>query len=454
MSDHAPASPSSLSRHARCPGNIREVAKLPPEVREQNTKAAEDGTRRHELLYLSNKKGYQVPSHHPNPLVSQEDDRLVELAWPYFRDHPARTSDVGLWLPEEKVEIAKHIPGVPDDYCRGTADVVAAFKETVEVIDAKFGRVLVNPDCEQLWAYAFGGVRKLLNADGTWISNHRQTKLLKLTIVQPQAPEVVNSVVFPLADKLREIKAWLERTLKATLDPEAPLVPGDHCKWCAARETCPARREAAFESVRSMFDAVPAKDRYGLDPLYTPGVDLPDRPEWTTDALSEVDIIERIIEEHMSKAPDDLTPEEKGRILDLAPMVEQWLKDLRESCEKVFMDGKLGAEGWKMIRGRGSREWVEEDEEATAGELKKLGLKVREIYIRKLISPAQAEKIPAIAGNKAKAHKLRGLWVKKPGKPILVPESDPAPGIDPLHAQMFDDLDSAQPTAEETFDWM
>jgi hypothetical protein len=430
MSDHAPASPSALARHARCPGNIREVAKLPPEVREQSTKAAEDGTRRHEQLYQSNMRGYLIPSTHSDAKVRAEDDRLVGLAWLYFRDHPARTSDVGLWLPEEKVEIAKHIQDVPDDYCRGTADVVCAFKETVEIIDAKFGRMPVNPDCEQLWAYGFGGVRKLLNADGTWLQNHRQTKILKLTIVQPQAPEVVNSVTFPLAEKLREIKAWLERTLKATLDPEAPLVSGDHCRWCAARETCPARREAAFSSVQSMFDVMP-------EPT-------------TGKETTEVDIIEQIIEEHMSKAPDDLTPEEKGRILDFAPMVEQWLKDLRKSCEKDLMEGRP-VEGYKLVDGRGSREWVD-DEEAMAAALKKFGLKVGDIYTKKLVSPTQAEKIPAIAESKTKSHKLKELWVKKSGKPTLVPESDPAPGIDPLHAQMFDDLDSVQPTEE--YDWL
>jgi len=454
MSDHAPASPSALSRHTLCPGNIREVAKLPPEVREQSTKAAEDGTRRHEQLYQSNLRGFLVPSTHPDAKTRAEDDRLVGLAWPYFRDHPARTSDVGLWLPEEKVEIAKHIQDIPDDYCRGTADVVAAFKETVEVIDAKFGRMPVNPDCEQLWAYGFGGVRKLLNADGTWLQNHRQTKLLKLTIVQPQAPEVVNSVSFPLAEKLREIKAWLERTLKATLDPEAPLVPGDHCKWCAAKETCPARREAAFSSVQSMFEVVP-----GPVPAATPFLEyLEQHPEekgnpvkeYQVPQKSEVDIIEQIIERHMSTAPDDLTPEEKGRILDFAPMVEQWLKDLRKSCEKDLMVG-VPVEGYKLVAGRGSREWAD-DEDIMATALKKLGLKVGDIYTKKLVSPAQAEKIPAIAESKTKSHKLKELWVKKTGKPTLVPESDPAPGIDPLHAEMFDNLDDAQPTEE--YDWL
>ena len=200
-----------------------------------------------------------------------------------------------------------------------------------------------------------------------------------------------------------------------------------------------------------MFDVVP-------DPSLNPKDLVP---------ATEVDIIEQIIEEHMSKAPDDLTPEEKGRILDFAPMVEQWLKDLRKSCEKDLLEGKQ-VEGYKLIQGRGSREWAESEEEAVAAALKKLGLKVGDIYTKKLVSPAQAEKIPTIAENKTKANKLKNLWTKKAGKPTLVPESDPAPGIDPLHAEMFDSLDEmfnilderldslddAQPPAEESFDWM
>jgi RecB family exonuclease len=424
MGDHASISPSALARHAACPGNSREVAKLPPELRNQSSQAAEDGTRRHEILYHANVNGYIKPTD------NAEDDRLVALAWPYFRDHPARTSPQGLWLPEEKVEISRHIEGLPEDLCWGTADMVCAHKDTVEIIDAKFGRIPVNPDCEQLWAYAYGGVRKLLNPDGTWLQDHRQTKYLKLTIVQPQAPEIVNSASFPLVPKLKEIKTWLEQTLKAAMDPDAPLVPGDHCKWCAARDTCPARRDMVFTGIQSMFDAVP-------------------EPQATE--TSEVDIIEQIIEEHMSKSPDDLTPEEKGRILDFAPMVEQWLKDLRKVCEQDLLSGRP-VEGYKLVKGRGSREWGAEEDQVVA-KLKGLGFKVGDIYTKKLVSPAQAEKTPVVAGSRTKQKKLGELWVKKEGKPTLAPESDPAPAIDPLHAEVFDNLDTP-PTEQPQYDWL
>jgi hypothetical protein len=227
---------------------------------------------------------------------------------------------------------------------------------------------------------------------------------------------------------------WLEKTLKAAMDPDAPLVPGDHCKWCAARDTCPARRDMVFSGIQSMFDKVP-------------------EPQATeTTETSEVDIIEQIIEEHMSKSPDDLTPEEKGRILDFAPMVEQFIKDLRESCLRDAMNGLPGAEGYKVIKGRGSREWASEEAE-TVVRLKALGMKVGDIYTKKLVSPAQAEKVPVVAGSKSKQKRLGELWIKKEGKPTLAPESDPAPAIDPLHAEVFENLDTP-PTEQPEYDWL
>jgi hypothetical protein len=211
------------------------------------------------------------------------------------------------------------------------------------------------------------------------------------------------------------------------------LVPGDHCKWCAARDACPARRDMVFSGIQSMFDTVP-------------------EPQATeTTETSEVDIIEQIIEEHMSKSPDDLTPEEKGRILDFAPMVEQWLKDLRKVCERDLLEGHP-VEGYKLVKGRGSREWASE-EDLVVAKLKAIGFKVGDIYTKKLVSPAQAEKAPVVAGNKTKQKKLGELWLKKDGKPTLAPESDPAPAIDPLHAEVFENLDTP-PTEQPQYDWL
>jgi hypothetical protein len=188
-----------------------------------------------------------------------------------------------------------------------------------------------------------------------------------------------------------------------------------------------------FSGIQSMFDTVP-------------------EPQATeTTETSEVDIIEQIIEEHMSKSPDDLTPEEKGRILDFAPMVEQWLKDLRKVCERDLLEGHP-VEGYKLVKGRGSREWASEEDQVVA-KLKAIGFKVGDIYTKKLVSPAQAEKVPVVGGNKTKQKRLGELWTKKDGKPTLAPESDPAPAIDPLHAEVFENLDTPA-TEQPQYDWL
>lgn len=407
MGDHAIVSPSALTRIGQCPGSVRLSAACP---RPPSSDAADFGTRCHEWLEQANRTGV-LPE-----IPDQREKAMVAAAWPYFRDHPARTRPEGLWLPEEKVSISAHLEGFPDDMCWGTADVVAAYKDTLEVIDLKTGYYGVAPDSPQLWAYAFGAARLLLDEEGNWLPNHRQTKYLKLTIVQPtQVPIVRTTGPLPLVENLTAAKESLERTLTAVQDPQAPLYAGDWCRWCAAKDSCPKRTQAALGAVQNMFEPLPEAD-----------------PQPTT---TMVDIVEKIVEERMTESPDTLDADTLGRILDLAPLVQQYLKECQDLAVKRLNKGEEVA-GWKLAAGRGSRDWIG-GEDATAEALKKLGLKVGDIYTRKIVSPAQAEKLPAIAGSRVRREKLGDLWATKAGKPQLAPESDPRPGVDPRHG-MFE----------------
>jgi hypothetical protein len=422
---HAKVSPSALPSLALCPGRLRMVQQLPEEQRNPSTQASEDGTRRHGYLEQLNKG--ETPNY-----ATPEDKRLVELAWPYFRDHPARNNPDALWAPEQRVEIGQHL-GVGEGVCWGTADLVAAHKETLEIVDAKFGRWPVSPDSLQLKGYAFGSGRLLLDDKGNWLPKHQQTKFVKLTIVQPQAKQIVTSTEpLPIGEVFPLWRAELKELVTSVLDPEAPLNPSQEaCKFCSAKPICPAFAEQAQQDIRTMFQPVSIPDNV---PELPPDVSVVDH---VTPHSEELDLL-RIAEKYMSQSPEELTEDQLGRALDLAPMVQEWFKECEKLAAKRLKEGQPVG-GWKLVEGRGSREWKGTEDDVVL-QLKKLGIKVGDIYTRKLVSPAQAEKLPAFTASKTKAQKLVPLIARKDGKPQLAPESDPRPGVDALHG-VFEKVD-------------
>jgi hypothetical protein len=73
--------------------------------------------------------------------------------------------------------------------------------------------------------------------------------------------------------------------------------------------------------------------------------------------------------------------------------------------------------GYKLVEGRSTRAWLNEDTAAQV--LLKSGLEPDTLYTKKLISPAQAEKV-----LKKDKGILSELISKSDGKPTLVPSCD------------------------------
>lgn len=83
------------------------------------------------------------------------------------------------------------------------------------------------------------------------------------------------------------------------------------------------------------------------------------------------------------------------------------------------MAGKV-ITGFKVVEGRGSRDWADLD--AAFQTLQERGVEEALLWERKPVTPPALEKA---LGKKAFAEVTPNLVVKKPGKPTLVPESDP-----------------------------
>lgn len=120
------------------------------------------------------------------------------------------------------------------------------------------------------------------------------------------------------------------------------------------------------------------------------------------------------------KAPEKLTDEELGQVLDLADSTIKWLKSVQEYAKSKLAEGKT-LTGWKLVLGRTSRDWA--DEEAVKAQLNSMGYKPEEYTSSEILSPAELEKQlgkPVYSQLEAK-----GLAVKTPGRPTLAKADDP-----------------------------
>jgi len=173
----------------------------------------------------------------------------------------------------------------------------------------------------------------------------------------------------------------------------------------------------------------------------------------TPAAISAPENIASLAEIGTSQDPKALSPDELGRILDQAEIIEGFFKDCRSVAEKRLSEGEK-IPGWKMIEGSAQRKYIEEDDEKIVANLRKCGLAVKDCWKKTVLSPAQAE-IAVKTKNPKKLEIFNELIKKVVGKPRLAPESHPSPAVG---SNLFEDLD-APPKAQEapaaaTFDWM
>jgi hypothetical protein len=130
---------------------------------------------------------------------------------------------------------------------------------------------------------------------------------------------------------------------KRSEDPDAPLISGEHCRWCPAAGVCPQLRADALAAAETDFAG---------DVAYNPA--------------------------------------ELAEALDQLPRVEAWVKAVREFA---YAEAERGfcPPGYKLVLKRATRKWV--DEQAAAKYLNTCGFPDDAIYSPpKLKSPAQLEK--------------------------------------------------------------
>lgn len=353
---HSELGASSMYRWSACPGSVR----LCKGITSKSSSYAEEGTDAHDRsakALRTNVDAWDVC----------DDVEMSEAVQVYLDDCREDASPDDVVLIEHRFDLSAVYPG-----CFGTADFVRwkPSTSTLKVRDYKHGAGIPveakgNP---QLYYYALGAL----------LSLKFPAEKVDLGVVQPRCNHPDGPVRNEVIDAidLLDFRGDLIAYAKATEDPNAPLVTGEHCRFCPAAPTCPRLKARTQEVARLEFSAgVP----------YAPAL------------LKEA--------------------------LDARPAVEAWLKAVDEFA---YAEAERGVVilGHKLVAKQARRAW--RDGAAPQIELIE-GLTALDLHKpREILSPAQVEKI---AGKKMYANHFAEFVTKESSGHVLVPESDKRPAI-------------------------
>ena len=369
--EHALLSASSAHRWLVCTPSARLEETLP----ERKSSYADAGRLAHEMAELKLRKYYTDPigprkfnslmkqyreSEHYSPELEKIADTFVD----YCKAVGMQFSSSPYVMIEARVDYSHVAPGG-----FGTADFVAVGDDLMVIADLKTGQGKPVPirGNEQMRLYALGALK--LVAGIFPVSRVRMVIVQPKVYDEPQEEEIT----------VKELERWaaeIAPIAQQAYAGEGEYVPGEHCTFCRARETCRARIEQFF----SAAELAPHK-------------------------------------------PPIIGWEEVGEVLRKAEGIVSWYNDLKELALSHILDGGE-VPGWKAVEGRSSRIYADLDKAFEA--LKAAGIDEAILYERRPLTPAQLEK----ALGKEQYRKLLeepGLVVKEPGKPTLAPENDKRP---------------------------
>jgi len=361
-------SPSSFARRMVCPASAKMEENLP----DTTSVYAEEGTLAH--AYGSNLLEGEVPTVVDMDDIPKEMEIYVNQYADYVRD---KAGDNPVFV-EDRVSF-EHL--APDGF--GTVD--AWFYDlntrTLWVIDLKYGkgvRVSAKNNAQHM-LYAIGVLNTY--ASILW----ELVDKITLVVHQPRLGHVDEHTMS--ISELKDFEKNVMLVVAACEEPEPRFGPTEEgCRFCKARGTCKARTESALSIVAG-------------DP-----------------------IIFEDYENDLIRHSHTLSKEELATVLPHLKALENWVHDVRAYATGIVEAGQSIA-GYKLVHGKAYRMW--RDPDAVAKKMKGMRLKHDDIYQKKLISPAQAQKLV----NEKRFHKLEEFIVKPNGKPTLVPTSDKRPAI-------------------------
>lgn len=372
---HAYLSASKSHRWGTCPAS----AVLAEYYPNRGSAAADLGRELHKIAEKCLRENTDAPS-------TASD--MVQPYLNYLRSLP----DGWLWV-ENTVYYGKFL-GVPDDIAFGTSDAIHLSRDgkTLRVIDYKSGGMAVDPaENTQESLYAVGALDFL----DTFGHDLDKIEEVQLVIVQPRLGEeprvwetdipgvtmVVNKLVQPAQEAVR-----LRGTPEDLLPPEAFHPEEDACRYCPAAANCRALKKLTESFKPPALPAVKASDFAPVVPK-----------------------INRLPEYYAA-----------------VPLLRLWCDAVEEAMYAATERGEKT--GYKLVEGRaGNRRY--DNPESIEKLLRAAGLPTSLTHAApSLLSPAQLEKALKKEHPDVLAE-VAAKMVRAPGKPTLVPLSDPRPAF-------------------------
>lgn len=371
---HSKIGASSMHRWASCPGSVRLSENIPS----TSSSYAEEGTEAHDLLAYRLTEGCY--DRHPSA-NNEEMLEAVEVAVEFVEGMKSK-APLSELLVEHRFDLSAIYPNL-----YGTADIVLydVARQILHVMDYKHGAgVAVEvEENEQLMYYGVGALTSLLRAEKT-------VSKVVLHIIQPRCSHKKGPIRSweTTPDALLDFTMELVDLAHATTLPDAPLKTGDHCRFCPAKGVCPKLGDLAQDSAKEIF----SKELAASSPI---------------------------------PPPKALTPDKLGELLHRLPLLESWIKGVREFAYGEAEHGRP-VPGWKLVATSGKRKWTDE-----AATLEFLKANFTEETVKACIdppsikSPAQVEK----ALHKKQHERLKPLISFPKAGVTLVPETDARPEV-------------------------
>ena len=308
---------STAKRVIACPASIELVAKMPPKP---SSKYADEGTLLHDAIsqILDCKATDVVGMIHEGITLTQElfDDKIAVALAALDEIDPDKQMEFAV---ESSVNFGDLLPGV-----FGSADLLGRIGKKAIVLDWKFGNG-VAVEATENYQGMFYAAAAMRTPETQWV--FEDVEEIEIIIVQP--PMVKRWTTTP-----SRIAIFQMDLVAAVNGPRTRLESGEHCRWCAAKPTCPKMTGAVDRALKT---ALVSQD---------------------ADKVSEY--------------------------LEQAELLESWIDSVRVLAYDM-LENNIKVPGFKLVAKKGTRQWINDE-----APVKLLGDKA---YESKLISVAQAEKI-------------------------------------------------------------
>ena len=351
---------STAKRVINCPGSVALVQKMPPQP---SSKYADEGTLLHDTIadvlhHLTAPEDYLGRTHNEQVLTQELIDDKLHVALKLLDEVDPNQEMV--YEVEQRVGFGDILPGV-----FGSTDLIGRIGSRAIVLDWKFGDGVAVDATEnpQLMFYAAAAMR---TEGSKWAFEGADE--IECIIIQP--PAIRRWVTTP--KRIAEFEQQLVAAVKTAMKPDAPLMHGDHCRWCAAKPICPRMTGAVDRALKMQLESIDAATL--------------------------------------------------GKYLQNAELLEEWIKDLRALAHRM-LEKNVPVPGYKLVSKRATRKWT--DEQAARKALLDMGLKESVVVETSIMSPAQAEK----ALKKRFSELPEGLIKSESSGTTLAPESDDRPAV-------------------------